>query len=102
MNPIMFILGALIGLAIGYATIRLKTKPTPQAPPYRIASGVNGTYEFVYDQTYIGDLLARDVCRTLAMLEDRYIHAEINYSMIPTDGGERLSVTVKATKKGAA
>lgn len=102
MSPIMFILGALIGLAIGHVTIRLRTKPTPQVPPYRIASGVNGTYEFVYDQTYIGDLLSRDVCCALGMPEDRYVHAEINYSMITTNSGERLSVTVKATKKGVA
>jgi hypothetical protein len=102
MSPVMFILGALIGLAIGYVTIRLKTQPTPQVPPYRIASGVNGTYEFVYDQTYIGDLLVRDVCGALGMPEDRYVHAEVDFAITPPEDGARLTVKVKATKKAAA
>ena len=98
MSPIMFILGALIGLAIGYVTIRSRTKPAPQVPPYRIASGVNGTYEFVYDQTYISLLLGRDVRRTLSIPEDRTVYFDTDYTVKQTDSGQRLSVTVKATE----
>lgn len=98
MSPIMFILGVLIGLAVGYVAIRLRTKPTPQVPPCRIASGVNGTYEFVYDQTYISLLLMRDVRRTLSIPEDRTVYYETDYTVKQTDSGQRLSVTVKATE----
>ena len=98
MSPIMFILGALIGLAIGYVTIRLRTKLAPQAPPYRIASGVNGTYEFVYDQSYVSLLIARDVRRTLSIPKDRTVYFETDYTVKHADGGHRLSITVKATE----
>ena len=98
MSPIMFILGALFGLAIGYVTIRLRTKPAPHAPPYRIASGVNGTYEFVYDQSYVSLLIARDVRRTRSIPKDRTVYFETDYTVKQADGGHRLSITVKATE----
>lgn len=98
MSPIMFLLGTLLGLAAGLAVFCIKAKRAPQGPPYQISSGMNGVYDFVFDQTYIGDLLAREVCRMLGLPEGQFIDSEINYTIANGEGGNRLTVTVKATK----
>lgn len=102
MSPIMFLLGAVLGLAVGLAVIHIKAKPTPQANPappglpYRIASGANENREFVYDQSYISHLLGRDVRRALDMHPEQDLYFEVAYVIGPADGGYRITATVKA------